>query len=426
MNQTPSIAPAPVHAPTTGSPDGPYAFRLDRGEAGLQTLLADWQALVARLPDADHLHRPEWAAAYARHLAGDIERMLWASVRQDGRLVAVLPIEQTGRRQLRLLTNEHLYLADVVSSADPLTLWPAFWRWLQHDAGLSWTRLDVGRLRDGGWLAQALAQVPSHVPPRHDFHSRIGGSAWLDVDRCYDALLRGASANHRSSLTRGAKKAEQMGGLRYESHATAKALAAALPHFVEVEASGWKGEQGGAVACRPEWLAFYRELTERLAGPDDGRDGEPAGCEIDLLWLGDRPVATIFWLRTGGTLALQKIAYREDLASIGPGKQILARALARACADPRLHRVSFITRCPWADGWRTEVTPVSGHLIYAEHARGHAMAVLRRLWQTAKAGVRVVHGAVGAVGALGGRLAGAPRPAAASPAPGAVDLPQAP
>lgn len=421
MNQTSSIAPASAVSPTAPggprSPDGPYAFRLDRGQAGLQTLLADWQALVAQLPDADHLHRPEWAAAYARHLAGDIERMLWASVRQDGRLVAVLPIEQTGRRQLRLLTNDHLYLADVVSCADPLTLWPAFWHWLQHDAGLSWTRLDVGRMRAGGWLAQALA----HVPPRHDFHSRIGGSAWLDVDRCYDALLRGASANHRSSLTRGAKKAEQMGGLRYESHATPEALAAALPHFVDVEASGWKGEQGGAVACRPEWLAFYRELTERLAG----RDGQTAGCEIDLLWLGDRPVATIFWLRTGGTLALQKIAYREDLASIGPGKQILARALARACADERLQRVSFITRCPWADGWRTEVTPVSGHLIYAEHARGHAMAVLRRLWQAAKAGARVVRGALGAAGASGGRLAGVPRPAAATPAQGAIDLPQA-
>lgn len=415
MNYPPSTHPADTAVP------GPWTFRLDRGEAGLQALWADWQQLVAELPSADHLHRPEWAAAYARHLAGDSERLVWASVRRraDGRLMAVLPIEQTGPRQLRLLTNEHLYLADVISHVAPAALWPAFWHWLQHDAGLSWTRLDVGRLRAGGWLAEALRQCA----PRHDFHSVIGGSAWLDVDRPYDALLRGASANHRSSLARGAKKADPLGGLRYETHRTAEALAAALPHFLDVEASGWKGEQGGAVACRPEWLAFYRELTERLAERPAEQDRQPAGCEIDLLWLGERPVATIFWLRTGHTLALQKIAYREDLASIGPGKLILARALARACADPDLLRVSFVTRCPWADGWRTEVTPVTGHLIYAEHLRGHGMALLRRLWQAGKAGLRMVRGAAQA---LGGRWVGERHPDGAGGGARAIDLPQAP
>ncbi len=354
-----------------------FSFHLDRGAAGLQALQADWQALVELMPDADPLHRPEWAAAHARHLAADAEALVWASARQDGRLVAVLPLEQVGPRHLRLLTSDHLYLADVAAIVTPETLWPAWWHWLQHDAGLGWTRLDIGRLREGSWLAEALRLHP----PAHDFHAPLDGSAWLDCSRPYDELLRAATSKHRSNLKRGAEKAAQKGSLRYETHTSVEALAAALPHYLAVEASGWKGQQGTAVACRPEWQAFYTALTETLGGQHDG----PSGCEIDLLWLGDEPVATLFWLRAGRTLALQKIAYREDLSAIGPGQLALAHALRRACEDPTLARYSFITRCTWADGWRSTVTPVSGHVIYVDSARGHLMAWARRGWHWFKA-----------------------------------------
>ncbi|MDP4299911.1 GNAT family N-acetyltransferase [Leptothrix discophora] len=366
--------------------DKKWSFRVTQGTKGLQDLLEEWQALTDAWPEParlEHLHMAEWARAYAHHLAPSPGRLIWASVRHGGRLVALLPLERTGRRSLRLLTNEHLYLADVVTAEDVRALWPALWRWLQHDAGIAWTRLEIGRLRADAWLAEGLRLCP----PQRMFDNAVGGSADLDVDRSYDALLKSASANHRSSLGRGQKKAAALGTLRYESHATPQALAEALPHFMAVEVSGWKGEQGGAIACRPEWQAFYGELTQTL-GTRGGQPGPRDHCEIDLLWLDDLPVATIFWLRTGMTLALQKIAYREDLAAVGPGKLILARALERACADPALRRISFITRCPWADGWRTQVTPVTAHIVYADHLRGRLAGRVRELARWAKAALK--------------------------------------
>ena len=67
---------------------------------------------------------------------------------------------------------------------------------------------------------------------------------------------------------------------------------------------------------------------------------------------------------------LQKIAYREEFAELGPGALIVAEALKRACADPSLSRLSFITRCPWADGWRTRITPVWRYSLYRGSLRG--------------------------------------------------------
>ena len=56
----------------------------------------------------------------------------------------------------------------------------------------------------------------------------------------------------------------------------------------------------------------------------------------------------------------------------------MAEALQRACADPSLHGVSFITRCPWADGWRTEITPVRSWTLFPDTWRGRLAFTLNR------------------------------------------------
>jgi hypothetical protein len=58
----------------------------------------------------------------------------------------------------------------------------------------------------------------------------------------------------------------------------------------------------------------------------------------------------------------------------------MAEALRRACDDPSLDQVSFITRCPWADGWRTEVLPVHAWVLFPDTWAGrvrHRLALLR-------------------------------------------------
>jgi CelD/BcsL family acetyltransferase involved in cellulose biosynthesis len=353
------------------------------GAQGFADLRDEWQALADCLSGLNFVQCPQWAGGYLQCLTDAAQDLRWITVRRAGALVAVWPLQVVRHgwgpfaiRELTGLTHPHMTLSDIVADPADAAIWPQLWKWLETEARLEWDRLVLPRLAENCVLARWIAQRTPEL-----MHSNAtDGSAWLDCERSFDELLKAASANHRSSLSRGARRAEKIGDLRYETHNLPDGLAQALEHFMVLEASGWKGVQGGAVARKPELIAFYKGLTQAL--------GARGQCEIDLLWLGPQPIATVFWFRTGGQLYLQKIAYREEFANLGPGKLIMAEALERACSDPSLLRVNFITRCPWADGWRTRITPVWRHSLYRSTLRGRVGSALIKALERFKAGVK--------------------------------------
>lgn len=354
-----------------------WTFQLACGITGLESIEQAWESLTEADPQLAFYQCPAWARAYLEHLAPYPDSLLWITGWHDRQLALVLPFERLGS-DLQLLHHDHMTLADALAPGAEDDVWVKLRAWMFSPEGLGQGRLRLPAISSHSVLDRWLGRFPE--PLSLQFNQ--AGSAWLSCERSYADLLKGTSANHRSSLARGLKRATNLGTLRYESLSRPDELATAMPHFLGIEASGWKGKQGGAVACRPKLVAFYRSLCASL--------GAQGRCEIDLLWLGSTPIATIFWFRTGGTLHLQKIAYFEAHSGLGPGRLIMAEALQRATADPTLQGVSFITRCPWADGWRTEITPVRGWTLYPNSWRGRIAHGLDRAKISLKARLRTL------------------------------------
>ncbi len=354
-----------------------WTFQCEWGAEGLEALERPWQSLVDSDPQVNFYQCPAWARAYLEHLAPQTGALLFITGWREQNLRLVIPLERRGS-ELHLLHHDHMTLADALAPGLDDEVWPKLWTWMRSPAGLGNLSLRLPALPSHAVLERWLDRYPEPLA----LQRILDGSAWLSCDRSYADLLKGASANHRSNLVRGLKRASKLGPLRYESISRPDQLTAAMSHFLSIEASGWKGVQGGAVACKPELVAFYSSLCASL--------GSQGRCEIDLLWLGPSPIATIFWFRTGGALHLQKIAYLEELGELGPGRLIMAEALQRACTDPTLRRVSFITRCPWADGWRTEITPVRGWTIYPNTWNGRLLFALERAKISIKQSLRAL------------------------------------
>lgn len=342
-----------------------WRFQFTRGIEGLTAIEAIWEDLADSDPHLAFYQCPAWARAYLEHLAPDPEALVWVTGWRGLALGLVLPLEQFGSK-LCLLHHDHMTLADALAPGLDDSIWPQLRAWLSGPKGPGNAALRFPAIPSHGVLGRWLELFPEPL----SLLRNLDGSAWLSCERSYSEILKGASANHRSNLSRGLKRAEKLGPLRYESFSHPDELTSAMPHFLSIEASGWKGKQGGAVSCKAELVAFYKGLCSSL--------GTRQRCEIDLLWLGTDPIATIFWFRTGGTLHLQKIAYLEDHGELGPGRLIMAEALQRACADPSLHGVSFITRCPWADGWRTKIAPVCSWTLFPDTWRGRFAFTLNR------------------------------------------------
>lgn len=88
----------------------------------------------------------------------------------------------------------------------------------------------------------------------------------------------------------------------------------ALPDFLALEAAGWKGKAGTAIARLPQALAYFDSLATHFAAAD--------ALQIDALLLDDRPLAMGLLVESAGTRHFLKIAYDETQARHSPGRAL--------------------------------------------------------------------------------------------------------
>jgi CelD/BcsL family acetyltransferase involved in cellulose biosynthesis len=150
-----------------------------------------------------------------------------------------------------------------------------------------------------------------------------------------------------------------------------------LDRFFALEAAGWKGRQGTAIA-RDERTAFYYRSVAAVAA----REGWLA---LRSLELDGRPVAMHFGLRYGGVYSLPKPAYDEALRACSPG-QLLFREVVAESEAAGLREIDFLgPDMPWKRDWVPELRPHDWIHVYRPGLTGAALhTVKHRLKPLAK------------------------------------------
>lgn len=156
-------------------------------------------------------------------------------------------------------------------------------------------------------------------------HSHLRAS--LDARRPADDVLDDAlSAKKLKELRRQRNRlAEQHGIVRFEVAHSVDDVARAIEIFLDLEASGWKGERGTALRQHEGDLDFIRRATRGLA--------ETAQCEIVTMRAGETPVAAAIVLRHQDRAFYFKLGIDERFAKFSPGVQLTLELTRHLCAD---------------------------------------------------------------------------------------------
>lgn len=88
----------------------------------------------------------------------------------------------------------------------------------------------------------------------------------------------------------------------------------ALPQFLALEAAGWKGAAGTAIARLPQAQAYFDSLAAQFAATD--------ALQLDMLLLDGQPLAMGLLIESAGTRHFLKIAYDETQARHSPGRAL--------------------------------------------------------------------------------------------------------
>src|SRR3989442_10247371 len=191
------------------------------------------------------------------------------------------------------------------------------------------------------------------------------GCPWIAPDRRWCVPEPPLGAGRRSDLRRAHRNAEKIGPVSCQiACPEPDELDALLEDALRVEAAGWKGRRGTALAIDSVGGAFYRRYAA-------------AACRAGILRLcflhvGDRIAAMQFAVESEERFWLLKVGYDEAFARCSPG-MLLLRETVRHAANRGLRSYEFLGAPePWIRIWTKHVRPCLSIRAYPAKACGIA------------------------------------------------------
>lgn len=369
------LAPRPsrLGSATSAAPDAPLRAEIHRGQSGIDALREAWDALVSRMPHPHFFHQPHWYGSFLATLADDPESMIFCALYRGDCITAIYPLFAEGRK-LTVPYHPHLPMGDVIATTTELAACElaAVLEALDQQLPRRWNVLRFPRLPAFSPLLSAAITVPHPIQDQR----LVGHCDYLEITD-YETMLKGWSRNLRSNIRRARRKLADLPDVRHTRADSPEQLDDALRTFLDLEASGWKGERGTAIKLDRRLTDFYQELTSRF-----GVRGE---CEIHTLWSGDQPLATQFLLRANDTLYELKLAYDENFAEIAPGNLLMEKVLQQCTQRPDIRYFNLVSDAPWHAKFRPQRWEIFDWILYRRPVQGRILRAGNRLRAASRA-----------------------------------------
>lgn len=303
-----------------------------------------WQDLAARALEPNVFFGPDLALAGARHLPGGraAEVLLaWRGEGETRRLVGCLPLARARGRHAnpvatrRAAANYGTLSTPLLDPDRPEETWAAM---LGQLRGAGIRTLVLPFLHEGGPVAAVLGTVcagTNRPVARLAAHERAFLQSPLAGAEYLKATLE---ARRRKEADRQRRRLGELGTLAFTYASSEQAIPMALDEFLVLEAAGWKGRGGTALAMAPGGAAFIREVATGAAGA-----ASPAGrFAVATLRLDGRPVAAGLVATAGRRAFYMKTAFDEALARFSPGLLLTLNLTRHLLDDPEIDDVDSI------------------------------------------------------------------------------------
>ena len=163
-------------------------------------------------------------------------------------------------------------------------------------------------------------------------------------DDCLQTLY---SKNRRRNFKRSEKQLATHGDVSFSLHADGNATAEHVQSFLELEAMGWKSEEGTALLSSPDHEKFCRDMADRFTA--DKR------LIVYQLSVDGVPVAAALNMRSADDVFCFKIGWNPEFASGSPGILNELRFL-QSCRE-NLTDVHLADSCAKAGSYVEDVWP---------------------------------------------------------------------
>jgi hypothetical protein len=143
-----------------------------------------------------------------------------------------------------------------------------------------------------------------------------------------DYLRKTLNSHHLGEFRRLKRRLGDKGTLEYVIARQPDEVRLGIENFLILEASGWKGRAGTAMAVDRYRAAFVREAAHRLAENDM--------CRVHSLLLDGKTIASLVVFVERGVAYTWKTAYDEAYAAYSPGMLLMIETTRTHLDDPNI------------------------------------------------------------------------------------------
>ncbi len=347
----------------------------------LDPFLQHWSELSARCADPNAYYSPWFFLPAAKHLpeAPDWRILLIWRVNRGAGNVPVLcgffPLTQHFRwrtgRVWSLWAHPYCFLTSpLIEKGHEANVWESVLRYVkqQHPrvAAIECPLLaGEGALYHGA--VQALRDCLSTTFVA-DLYLRATTPYIADTDELLKTSIAG---HHLREMRRLRRKLESQGQLEYRSLTSLRGVETWIDWFLELEAAGWKSQEGTAIRQREEDTRFFREMIQRGLELNE--------VVIEGLFLNGSPIALKVTLISPPAAFAFKIAFDETLGKFSPGIQLELESMQR------FGQQSEVT---WADSCAAPGHPMIDRIWSERRVIQHLIISTGRGWSDVVWGAR--------------------------------------
>jgi CelD/BcsL family acetyltransferase involved in cellulose biosynthesis len=279
-----------------------------------------------------------------------------------------------GYRVARGATNLQTAYFDVTGAADPAALAGA------GDELIDATGADMFEFDYVAGNAALFAAAQAWVADGRASIEMKGRTAISECSGSFDEWMEGRNKSDRRTWRRNARRLQEIGAA-YEVITDIGDTDVHADEVIDIEGSGWKGQEQSAIKNNPRDMRFYTLVTRRSAAE---------GClHLAMMRHQGRAVAFDYGILSGGSLLALKASYREEYKGFSIGHIAAVKHLADAFAmddvtlydmlgngmTPHAHKVRFAT------GYR----PFHRIRLFARTLRGELLLQADRAERVARA-----------------------------------------
>jgi hypothetical protein len=349
--------------------DAEHCHRVYMGLEGLYKLKDDWNRLYQQLERPAYYQDWRWMHALVKWLiAGPV---FFVTVRKSDRTVLILPLQagkvvKGGVRHsfLGFLDHTHIVLSDLICDRSQVSSFEleSLVGFLSKQKLVDWSVLFLNGYTEDSQLFGLLGEADEvqREKSRNAYFRLRNGD-----------FEEGLSKKFIKNIKRLEKKAvKEIGKVSASFDRNSQNSSTRFDMFMDLEASGWKGEKGTSTAIKhdPALVSFYREIVQSFS--------ENNACSINLLDIEGTPVAGQLSIRCGSVWYILKVAYEESMKLYGVGNLLMLKLLEFASSDESVDEINLVTAPEWSRRWHLQTRPVFGYQHFNSNFKGRVSRVI--------------------------------------------------